>query len=91
MHNSPAHSETAYRQACPLLPVDSYAFRFLQVLKNIHIERKNFDPVSSSEIIPHLPEYLQTTNLFEGIEMLYDYDLIQIHGGSRFSLSESYR
>jgi hypothetical protein len=84
-------TQTQTRQHCPSLPVDSYAFWFLQVLKNIHAERKSFDPVSSSEIIPHLPEYLQATNLFEGIEMLYDYDLIQIHGGSRFSLSESYR
>ena len=50
---------------CPLLPVDSYAFQFLQTLRKIHTEKGNFEPVSSQEIIPLLPDYLQFCNLYE--------------------------
>gem|GEM_PF-5144476 len=75
-----------HRKAYPLLPVDSYAFWFLQALKTIHTKKKNFKPVPSSEIIAHLPTYLKSINFFEGIELFYNHDIIQIHSKNRFSL-----
>lgn len=82
---------TKHHISYPLLPVDSYAFRFLQALKKVHAEKKNFKPVSSSEIISRLPPYLQSINFFEGIELFYNQKVIQIHSKNRFSLDKSYR
>lgn len=82
-------SSTSHR--CSSLPVNGYAFHFLDVLREIHSRRENFSPVPLQEILDLLPEEFRECNPYEEIEVLYDQEIIESYYGKGFFVTEEYR
>ena len=82
-------TQTPYQ--CPVLPVNGYAFQFLQILKDLHNERGNFSPIPLQEILDLLPEKFQDCNIYEEIEILYDQEIVESYYNEGFFLAEKYR